>query len=88
MSSDRVIRLIDSIKFLDKEIQKNFANDQYMSHSEFLLWLETELKDYVPLVDYQDDFEDRAIGWLKESFNYLDPEYQEEIKKIVNGTSE
>lgn len=29
---------------------------------------------FVPLVDYQDGFEERVIQWLKDSFEYLEYE--------------
>ena len=83
MSSERVIRLIDTIKFMSKERQSEFANDQYMSLSEFLQWLETELVTYVPIVDYQQDFEQKAIDWLKDSFKNLTPLTQQEIRDAV-----
>lgn len=83
VSNERVLKLVEWIKPLI--IRKNLADHLYMSSSELDQWLENDLINYVPLVDYQDGFEERVIQWLKDSFEYLEYETQDKIRDIVNA---
>lgn len=83
VSNERVLKLVEWIKPLI--IRKHLADHLYMSSSELDQWLENDLIKYVPLVDYQDGFEERVIQWLKDSFKDLDDDTQDEIRDIVNA---